>query len=241
MQHRPSHRSATPISPADRRRYFSVPHLLSYLPSRIVCQRRPARQTGRVMLLLAFTGLLTSCGPHNYLNENDKLRAQNLDLQQHVSQLKQQLDLARSENTALRQKLRPHPTTMPSAVVPQLAKIQIGSYSGSLPDHRRDLRIYLRTLDGKGRFLPVAGRATLKAVFIPDKGEPQQIAEKTYPPPAFDATYRSTLMGTHYSLDLRLPKHLPNHPDHILVKVFFTQAGTGIKLTAQQSFPVPND
>ena len=193
--------------------------------------------------LLAVTGVsmvLGGCGlgHRNFTNENDKLRADKLHLQNQVTKLQRELELSRDANRNLQARLHPHPTTMPTAQIPQLATLQIGRGSGVLVNNHRMLRIYLKTLDAQGRFLPVAGRATVKVVAIPDKGKPVLVAEKTFEPKAFNAAYRATFMGTHYSLDVALPKRIPGDVDRVTVKVIFQQALTGVKLKAEGRFEV---
>ena len=178
-------------------------------------------------------------GPRNYLNANDRLRSENLKLKRQVQDLQQKVALEKGQVSALTQRLHPKPAHMPGAVIPQLSKLEIGRFSGVTTDQgKRELRVYLQTLDQHGRLLPVAGRATVKAVAIPDHGQPEVVAHRTFEPKAFDQAYRSSFMGSHYSLVLPLGKPLPTDVNQLVVKVVFVQAETAVTLRVEKQLAV---
>ena len=169
-----------------------------------------------------------------------------MELKRQRDQLEQKLELREGELQTLRDKLSRGTTQpMPGAESPTLAKITMGDYSGGVDDDDdgidERIRVYLRPLDQKGRVMPVAGRAEMQAVHIPDDGQPRGIARRTYDPKAFDEAWRSGFTGRHYTLELALPDELPEAIEQLTVKVTFTQADTGVERTAQKAFRVRHD
>src|SRR5699024_1694681 len=128
------------------------------------------------------------CGPKNFLNENDKLRTQNLHLKQKIEQLKNDLQLQKGRADTLKKKLHPAPVNMPQAQIPVMSRIELSRFSGITENHDGQpiVRLYVRTLDQKGRMMPVAGKAKLTGVAIPKSGKPEVIAEKSYTPGQLD-------------------------------------------------------
>lgn len=189
-------------------------------------------------------GVLAGCqiGPRNFLNENDRLREENLKLSREVEKLQAQLELRVGEIATLRQQSQAA-TTQPAlegAQPPVLAKLVIGRLSGPVDtdgDGRNDLiRVYLSPLDQQGRLLPTAGAAQLQAVAIPAEGEPFVVADRQYDAKAFDAAWRSNFTGSHYTLELPLPSQPPQGVSELTVKVTLTEATTGATLSVQRVF-----
>lgn len=208
---------------------------------------RPGRALRRLALLLALLASLPGCrvmvaGERSVAEENDRLRESNLRLQRQVDELTQQVELRRGEAAALREQLvreddEPDPA-LAGAESPVLSKLAIGRHSGAVDsdgDGRDDLiRIYLRPLDQRGRLLPVAGRATLRAVDLAGEGEPATVAERAYEPAQFDAAWRSGMTGTHYTLELALPETLPAGEHELTVRVALLEARSGARFSTQQ-------
>ena len=95
-----------------------------------------------------------------------------------------------------------------------LADVELGRYTGRVDedDDGRDdaLVAYVRTLDQKGRFLPVAAEATLAAAVIDVESETAPTCGSSSggastPRPSTDA-FRTGLTGTHYTLRLPLAR-----------------------------------
>ena len=204
---------------------------------------------GRMSGTLLLIGLLTiGCtrGPRNFLNENDELRRNNLQLRKQVDQLQEKVTLRVAEIEKLQQQLERHPAKVEGANVPEVVTLRFDRYSGAIDtdsdgadDH---IRVYLKTLDQHGRFIPVAGRALLQAVVINADATAQVLAQKTFEPTELDATFRTSITGTHYTLDLPLPAPLQSQVDHVTVKLSFTDAATGTELTHETAMsltPIP--
>ena len=97
------------------------------------------------------------------------------------------------------------------------------------------VRVYLRTTDQHGRFMPAAGSVVLQLVVIsPGKG-PVVLAERAYSPREFHESYRSGLTGTHYTLEVELPAPLPDITTPVTLKAVFTDAATGVGHSVEQA------
>ncbi|MFP4143848.1 MAG: hypothetical protein ACOCTI_01755 [Phycisphaeraceae bacterium] len=201
----------------------------------------------RLALLVILAVSLAGCfgGPRNFENENDRLRAEVLRLNRQVDRLETQLERRIGQVHALQRQANgaTAEVEMPDADPPVLSQLRIGRYSGAVDtdgdDAPEQLRVYLEPLDQRGRLLPVAGRAVLRVVAIPEAGEPRVLAERTWGPDQFDATWRSGLTGRHYTLELDLPEPLPEMPGELTAQVIFTQARTGHVLRAQEVVELP--
>ncbi len=184
---------------------------------------------------------LTGCGSKGFLNENDRLRGENLKLQHQVDELNQQMELRLGEIEGLRAKSAGE-RAIKDADPPVLAKIALERYSGAVDtdnDGRDDLiRIYLTPLDHQGRLLPVAGRLKLQAVAIHDDKPPAVLAERTYEPDEFDQAYRANFTGYHYTVEMDLPDPMAPAITSATVKATFTEAVTGHTLTVEQLVPI---
>lgn len=209
--------------------------------ARQFCTRHKAA-LGTVLLC---AGVLAGCqiGPRNFLNENDRLREENLKLSREVEELQAQLDLRLGEIATLRQQSQVAATqpALQGAQPPVLAKLALDRLSGPVDtdgDGQNDLiRIYLTPLDQQGRLLPVAGAAHLQAVAIPAEGEPFVVADRQYDAKAFDDAWRSNFTGSHYTLELSLPNPLPQEVGELTVKITLTEAA-GATLSTQKAFKV---
>ena len=115
--------------------------------------------------------------------------------------------------------------------LPRLVEVQLGRYSGPLDDDgdgRDDhVRLYVKTLDQRGRFLPVVGRGDIQVVLLADARPPEVIGQLGLGPEAFEAVYRSGFMGTHYLFDVPILIELGNGQHQAAVKVAVTDAATG--------------
>jgi hypothetical protein len=192
-----------------------------------------------LLLLLTLSGAGCVARLGGKPNAADQVRRENLQLKKLVEDLKRNLELRTGELASLRQQLDWGPHPMPGAESPALAKIAFGRYCGAVDTDGNEgddqIRVYVHTLDQRGRMLPVAGRATLQAVLIEPGAAPSLIAERRFDPSQWDAAYRSGLAGTHYTLELPLPETLPRGGVEATLKLSFTQADTGAQFSAQQA------
>lgn len=177
------------------------------------------------------------CGPKNFVNENDKLREQNLKLARQVEELNKQMELRLGEIETLRTQSAGE-RAIKEADPPVLAKIAFERYTAVIDtdgDGKDDLvRIYLTPLDHKGRLLPVAGRLKVQAVTLQDDAPPALLAQRTYEPDEFDNAYRANFTGYHYTIELPLPESLDPAITSATLKATFTEAVTGAEYSEEK-------
>ncbi len=190
-----------------------------------------------VVCMLVVSLSLSGCGPKNFVNDNDRLREENLKLKHQVDELNEQMEFRLGEIEGLRARAAGG-RAIKDAAPPVLAKIEFERYSGAVDadsDGKDDLiRIYMTPLDHLGRLLPVAGRLKLQAVAIRDEGPPELLAERTYEPDEFDKAYRANLTGYHYTLEMDLPESIDPAITSVTVKATLTEAVTGHVLTTEE-------
>ncbi len=144
--------------------------------------------------------ILTACaGPRNYLNDNDRLRAE-------VMTLTEQRDALQTEVAALDKALeaeqRKHHANLPAgARIPVVARIELGKHSSLVRVEDTNIaRLYLRTLDTKGRFTQIVGRAKVTIIATVSGEDGITLGTASIDETSLDAAYRSGLTGTHYTL-----------------------------------------
>ena len=189
----------------------------------------------RVMVLsLVLTLTACSSGPKNFLNDNDKLRRENLDLKRQVDDLNAALQRRVDEVATLEQQLADNGDT--NARAPRLTTVKLGRYSGVVDTDgygAPDLfRLFVVTLDQDGRFLPIRAEAVVRVVELPVEGEPRLIVRQEFSPVQVKDNYRSGFTGTHYRLEVALPADTP--PD-FTVRVTLVESD-GLQVSAEGAF-----
>ncbi len=168
--------------------------------------------------------------------ENDTLRAR-------VKDLGEQLALARAERDELRVKLR-HTIEGTSgaeaaeiaAATPRIVALEIDPFSGYVPADVKQAATgvvaYVRTLDGRRRFMQGVGTLTIEvwsgSAASGTGGEP--LSRITLTPLQLREAYRSSLMGTHYAVELLLPGPMARGAgtlDAHVLRATYTDAITG--------------
>lgn len=179
-----------------------------------------------------------SAGPRNFENENDRLRKENLELEEAVTKLQSSLDARLGEVEALRAKYEMQSIRVPGAEPPVLSKIAFDRYTAAVDtnnDGRDDtLRVYLDTFDQNDRFLPISGQAALQVAVIQQGQEPYLVLDETYDAKAVENAYRSSMLGTHYSFEQPLPSDLDASVEEVTVKMTVTDGATGATFTTQK-------
>lgn len=183
---------------------------------------------GFCLLLLILFVLLPACSAKNFENENDKLRAERMSLQQQIDDLQNKLALREGELQATRDQLKDPLPPVEGVDPPRLAGIVLGLYSGPIDmdgDAKYDgLRVYVRPVDQHSRQMTATGTARVRLIVTPAQGDPETILDKTYAPDVFHAAYRSGVTGTHYTLKADLPE---NPPTNATLHVSLSDAATG--------------
>jgi len=175
--------------------------VLSHLMFRVI-----ARAAGAVILVAALWGC-TLGGSGKAGDELDRLRRENRRLADESAALAAERD---ELSTKVREAAREGP--LPPDVVealPRCASIEIGRYSGISPAGRTarptGLVVYIEPLDGKRRFVQVAGVLSVTARLLPRAGAPGdgvELARVTLGPRELREVYRSGLGGTHYTIEV---------------------------------------
>lgn len=198
--------------------------------------RSPRRYgVGFCLLLVSVLLVLPACSRGGYSNENDKLRAERLELKQEIEALQGKLAIRENELRATRQQLDEGSEPIDGVEPPRLAGIVLGMYSGPIDldgDKVYDaLRVYVRPVDQHGRQMTAQGKARVRLIVTPDEGEPKAVLDQAYDVKAFHEAYRSGVTGTHYTLGADLPKQLP---DKATLHVTLIDAATGRGFTAEK-------
>ena len=193
--------------------------------------------------------LLPGCADRvgGFKNERDRLAYE-------LHQTQQALDAVRRERTELRAKLRELATTLDATsgeaaadvveAMPRAAELEFERLTSLVDRDDRpgyeSIDVYLRPLDGRGRFVQAAGTLRVQASLLPSdaRGERTLLVERTLGPREIRNAYRSTLLSVHYSIPLVLDEPLPidrlDRPGNgeLLVIARFDDAITGLTHTA---------
>jgi len=171
----------------------------------------------------------------------DQERRRNLALEKQVAELDRQLELRIAENEKLHEQLKHGGTIagVDASRLPHVVKLTFGRYSAAIDrdDDGKDevVRMLLRTLDQKGRFIPVAGVAKMQVVAVEPGESPTVLAETSLDAEAFDKAYREGLTGPHYTLEAPIKAAFRGDAT---VKVVFTDAASGAKLEHSGVLPI---
>ncbi len=183
---------------------------------------------------------LIGCGSSARISdENTRLRRENYDLLQKVTQLEESAKRRDAQFAALEQKLNAHPAVEGVRVsdLPVVSKIGFGAHSGvfdSNGDGTIDTaRVYRHTLEHRGRFLPAAGTAVMLVVQIDATTGVKEIARREFNAKAFEAAYVSGITGTHFTLEAEIKPALPKGTKDVTIKVTFTDGATGASFAEQ--------
>ena len=211
--------------------------------------RRPDTPARWRPALLAIAALaLGACsGPKDFDNENDDLRRERETLLARVAELEARLaesDAKLGELTTTLGQLGGEPAADVVASMPRCAGIELDRLSG--PVDRDDaagpeaIGVYVRTFDGRRRFVQVAGRLVLEATLLPPPERPDAefgarvLGRVELGPVDLRDAYRSSPMGTHYAA--AIPLRPGNRPleGTIVLRATLYDAITGRRLTAER-------
>jgi outer membrane murein-binding lipoprotein Lpp len=168
-----------------------------------------------------------SIGPRNFENENDRLRRENLTLKRQVEQLQTEVEAMDAALAAAEQRNTNGAKTLPEDVRrPVPVRIKLGRFSGPV-DQNGDgqaelLRLYLQTLDTQDRFVQAIGRLKVSASRLTPGQPARTILTAPVSAAAFDAAYRSSAAGTHYTIELPVPEGVScpmNQPIHLAIEL----------------------
>lgn len=180
----------------------------------------------------------------------DVLRRQNLELQAQVAQLQKDASELRAKVAELTGGSGTKSAEVTEAT-PRVASIEIDFLSGptqdsSAPprsDRNRDVAIYIKPLDGRGRFIQATGTLTvevsrlisLNATDQASADTPaRQLASRSLDPIQLRDAYRAGFTGTYYLVNLPVPASDLQPPGQILLRARFSDAITGASFEASR-------
>lgn len=87
---------------------------------------------------------------------------------------------------------------------PVLAGLEVDRLSGPTPSDLTGFPVFVRTLDGRARFIQVVGRLEISVLAAPENaaGEPVRVSGASLGPLEVREAYRSGMAGTHYRVDI---------------------------------------
>lgn len=194
-------------------------------------------------------GILSGCSRKagGFADENDRLAFE-------LEQTEAALEQVRRERTELRAKLNELAARLEaaegegvSAVIEAMPRVSALEFERLTSFVDRDdepgfeaIDVYVRPLDGRGRFVQAAGTLRVDAFLQPTEaaGERVLLASRTLGPRELRDAYRSTLLSVHYSIPLTLPEPLAEERADrrgngaVLLIARFDDAVTGLSHTA---------
>lgn len=164
---------------------------------------------------LAIGGGGCKAGPKNFENENDALRREVTTLRDEVARLKaENTDLrARAAQALAALKASDEPGARVIESMPRCAAVEIGARSGPVRGDPNAFEVLIETLDARRRFVQVAGELGVEVTRLGDGGggagaAPLMLGSVTLDATGLREAYRSSFMGTHYSVVVPLsPPH----------------------------------
>jgi len=169
---------------------------------------------------------------------NDELRARVLDLEKTNEQLRRR----EAELLAELERESRRPDSLSPEVranVPHVAGIAIGRLSHALdgdddgvPDR---LTLYVEPVDGLGRFTQMVGTLSAHAVFVPPDADAITIGRISLDPGPLREAYRSSVTGTHYTVQVPIAVDAAQSREPCLVRVRYEDGLTGAVHTAERA------
>jgi outer membrane murein-binding lipoprotein Lpp len=195
-------------------------------------------------VVLCLVAAMSACqsGPRNFENENDRLREEVIDLNTRVDQLETENQGLKTQLATAQNQDGANASPLPEGLVPPACvRIEMTKLSGGV-DTDKDglddtLRVYLKTLDARDRFVQTLGVVDATVVAI-TPGEPAKtLAAMRIDPLEFDKAYRSGFTSTHYTLTLKLDTPAPKTASELTVRLKLTDLQTGAELEAESVVP----
>ncbi len=192
----------------------------------------------QVALLAAAVALGGCSGASRIKRENDRLRS---DVQRFEEEVERLADL----NAQLRNELdraRLAPAEVPEQVrrnTPQVARISVGALSHAEDrdgDGRPEtLYVHVKPADDLGRFVQMVGELSVHAAVLPADADSVTIGRRTLDPDEVRAAYRSSFLGSHYSVAMPIALADGLEASDCVVHVEFVDGHSGLHHTAKRS------
>jgi len=180
--------------------------------------------------------LTAGCGSFKKVSqENDRLRALVMELQDENRALAGRAGELEGQVQRLTRDL-PIPQEVRDAT-PHVTDISIGSVSHAVDtdgDGRPDtLVVYVEPTDGRGRFVQLVGALSVHAATLPADGDAITLGRVTLGPRELRDAYRSTFLGTHYTIDVPITIAAGATQTECTVQVEFVDGHDGRSVTGQ--------
>ena len=167
---------------------------------------------------------------------NDRLREKVVDLEKQIRQHKGQI-------AHLQARVKVAETTSSASEellenTPHVAEITIGNLS-HLKDRDGDdkadeLVVYIEAADGWGRSIQLIGQLSVHAVVIQAGYDAITLGRVNLGPAEVRRAYRSSITGTHYTVNIALVVPEGVNIDQITVKAEYVDGYSGVRYSAQQ-------
>jgi len=205
-------------------------------------------RTFLVTLVIALAGCRTGGE-----SSGDVLRKQNLELQTQVAQLQKDASELRAKLAELVGAGAAPKSPEVAEATPRVAGIEIDFLSGpaadsSSPpqsDRNRTVAVYVKPLDGRGRFIQATGKLTVEvsrltsltsagAEEIGNDSPARLLGSKSLEPLQLRDAYRAGFTGTYYVVELPVPASELQPPGQLLLRARFADAITGASFEASR-------
>lgn len=192
------------------------------------------------LLIAVVVAGVASCGPKNFKNTNDDLRRERVELRERVSDLESlvaELRARLGEEARVREGLLGEEAL---SALPRAGSIGLARLTGFV--RGGGLRAYIVPRDGRGRFVQVVGRLSVRASYVPGPDSeltPGLLSEDVLPPSALREAYRDGLSGPAYVVDLGVPELALDEPGSVLIEASFADAITGETHRATKTLELP--
>ncbi len=177
-----------------------------------------------LLILLALLPAFPGCRaqPKDFDNENDTLRRRVTELETDLARMTAERNEASAKLAEMSRVAAQAGGLSEEAreALPRCAGVRLGALSGPVDDDNTPgldvIDFYVQPFDGRQRFVPVAGTLSVEATLIPKPGagggasKPRSLGSITLSPADLREAYRSSPLGTHYSVRLSLTP--PNAP-----------------------------
>ena len=181
----------------------------------------------------------------------DVLRKQNLELQTQVAQLQKDASELRAKLSELVGAGNSGKSPEVAEATPRVASVEIDFLSGptadsSMPpqsDRNRTVAVYIKPLDGRGRFIQATGKLTVEVSRLTSLVQNDQaaadaparlLAGRTLEPLQLRDAYRAGFTGTYYAVEIPVPASELQPPGQLLLRARFSDAITGASFEASR-------
>jgi hypothetical protein len=181
----------------------------------------------------------------------DVLRKQNLELQNQVAQLQKDASELRAKLSELVGAGSSGKSPEVAEATPRVASVEIDFLSGptadsSMPpqsDRNRTVAVYIKPLDGRGRFIQATGKLSVEISRLTTLIQTDQaaadaparlLAGRTLEPLQLRDAYRAGFTGTYYAVEIPVPASELQPPGQLLLRARFSDAITGASFEASR-------